>query len=193
MKKIILALVLIFIMYSCVINGIAFAENDVLCEKFVRVHILANSDSPFDQGIKISLRDYIFEKYKNEFATFDTKEKTLEFLKNNQENMEKEINKYLNYMKCDYKGKIEISKGNFQKKAYGNILLPKGIYDSVRITLGKGNGENFFCVMFPPMCIEESVTVDTKLNDIVTEKEEKILSGKITYKSKIAELIKGML
>jgi len=193
MKKIISAAALSFVMCCCIMCGIAFAKNDALCEKFVRVHVLANSDSPFDQGIKIAVRDYIFEKYKNEFAGFNTKEETLVFLNDNCKDIENEINKYLKHMNCDYFGKIVFSKSRFPEKMYGGITLPKGNYDAFKVVLGKGKGKNFFCVMFPPMCVEETITVNTRLNDIVTEEEKKLLSGNITYKFKIAEILKKVI
>ena len=191
MKKISKCFILLTIITGSLFTAVSYAQNEALCNKFLRVHILANSNSSFDQGVKMAVRDYLFKNHENEFSQFKTKEDAMHYINNNKELLENEINEYLNYLSCDYISKIEIKKESFIKKNYENIALPKGNYDAIKITLGSGNGKNFFCVMFPPMCVSDSVVTSVKLNDILTDKESKILSGKIEYKFKILELLKG--
>lgn len=190
MKKGILIFICLFTMYFCITTATTIVKTENLCEKFVRVHVIANSDSAFDQGIKIAVRDYIFEKYKNEFASFDTKEKTLKFIKENSEIITKDVNAYLDSVGCDYTSFVTADYSEFPKKEYGNIVLPKGRYDSFKIILGEGKGKNFFCVMFPPMCVDEGVSTGVKLDDITDEKEKEMLSKKVVYKLRILELFK---
>ncbi|MBE7014838.1 MAG: hypothetical protein E7419_06505 [Ruminococcaceae bacterium] len=169
--------VLITLLLSYITIGVYAGKSDALCDKYVRLHILANSNSPFDQLTKESVKDYLLKNYKNEFSSFKTKEETLKFIAENKNDIKKSIDKFLTEKKTNYTCQIKISKENYKKGSYKNINLPYGSYDSVKILLGKGKGKNLFFIMFPALSIKDNVTV--KFED----------GKKIKYKSKIAELI----
>ena len=133
--------------------------------------------------VKISVRDYLFEHYGEDFSNFKSKKDTLLYLNSHKDEITKRVNDYLIANNIDYRAKTEIVNESFFEKDYGNITLPKGVYDAVIITLGKGEGKNFFFVMFPPMCVDEGITVNTNQSDGGK-------NGKIVYKSKILELFK---
>lgn len=167
----------IILLFSYITIGVYAGKSDALCDKYVRLHILANSNSPFDQMTKESVKNYLLKNFENEFSSFNSKEETLKFIKENKDDIKKSIDNFLNEKKIDYTCQIKISKENYKKGNFKNINLPYGSYDSVKILLGKGKGKNLFFIMFPNLCLKENVTV--KFED----------SKKIKYKSKIAELI----
>ncbi len=179
MKRIFMISLWWFVITFTVVTAVAYAKNDALCDKFVRVHIIANSDTVKDQAIKLATRDYVFKTYEKEFSEFKTKEETLKFIKTNKEEIEKKVNTYLYDNGFEYSAKVIIVKESFPKKEYGGIFLPQGNYDAFKVVLGEGKGKNFFCVMFPPMCVDKGVTVSNGASD------------KIIYKSKIIQMIKG--
>ena len=190
MKKFIHYIFVFTLIYFCLITSVSFAKTDALCDKFLRVHVIANSDSPYDQAVKIMVRDFLFENHKDVFSSFKSKEDAINYLKENLYFLENEANDYLLSISYPYKAKISVEKEAFPKKNYGSITLPKGTYTAFKVTLGNGLGKNFFCVMFPPMCINSSVISDAPLKEITTDKEYKILKNK--YKFKIAdELVSG--
>lgn len=188
MRKIISLLSTVTVMATCLFAGVSAAKNNALCEKFVRVHILANSNSHYDQAMKMAVRDYVFNTYEKEFSKFETKKDSLKYLEENKEKLTDSINDYLLSNGVSYTADTKIVTEDFKRKSYGNITLPGGIYDAVKITLGKGEGRNFFCVMFPPMCIDEGLSVKVKLKDVLTDEENKKVTEKVVYKSKILEL-----
>lgn len=179
MKRIFMISLWWFVITFSIVSAVTYAKNDAVCEKYVRAHIIANSDDVKDQAIKYAIRDYVFDIYEDEFLKFETKKGTLDFINLNKEEIVRKVNDYLFKNGIKYRCKVTVKKEKFSEKKYGNIFLPDGNYDAFKIILGEGKGKNFFCVMFPPMCIDEGVTVSHNP------------SGKIVYKSKILQMIKG--
>jgi len=172
MKKI----VCLCIITALIITAVADAAYISMCDKFVRFHTIANSNSPYDQQVKMQLKDFIFESIGDNLKTCKNKYETLLFLKNNSENIEKQANSYLKEINCPDKATVCIENRWFQRKKYDGFSLPGGEYDSFKITIGKGSGKNFFCVMFPPACISKEMT--KKVNEMLK-------GGKIEYKLKL--------
>lgn len=153
--KIIAVILVIFTILSCVL--VTYADNTVkgISDNIIRLHVIAESDSEEDQAIKLKVRDKLLEymqeelnKTENSF-TRDDSEKIIKSKLPVLEQIAKDILKE--------NGKEEIAKaefGNFPfpTKKYENIELPAGTYNALRITLGKGEGQNWWCVMFPPLC-----------------------------------------
>ena len=167
---------LIVLLLSYITIGVSAGKNDALCDKYVRLHILANSNSPFDQMTKESVKNFLLSHYENEFSSFKTKEDSLKFIKENKDDIKKSIDGFLDERKIGYTSRIEIRKENYKKGDFKIINLPYGCYDSVKILLGTGKGKNLFFIMFPALLIKENVTVKYEG------------SKQIKYKSKIAEL-----
>ena len=119
MKKIILFLMLICYIFT----GIKLAKNDAKMKEYVRLHILANSNTPFDQGVKTRVKGYILNNFKNEFENLKSKEETLEFVKVNKEKLKNEINKFLKESKINYSCDIQSKKEIYKKGKFKNINL----------------------------------------------------------------------
>ena len=134
----------------------------------IRLHVIANSNSPEDQFIKRKIRTEIIDYMnKNSRKTFK-KELHIPELK-------KQITKYLNNKNISYSGKVKYGNYYFPKRTYGDITLPAGKYKALKIILGKGNGSNWWCVLFPPLCVQSKVKKTNK--------------SKLEFRFKIAELI----
>lgn len=133
----------------------------------VRLHIIANSDDEHDQEIKLLVRDAILFEQKEIFA--DGIKKTLN--KEEKEKIEKTATKILAEHGVSYGASVEMGNYYFPTKKYENITLPAGNYDAVRVVLGKGIGQNWWCVMYPPLCFNDSAigTADKKSLDILRE------------------------
>jgi len=111
-----------------------------LAENIVRLHIIANSDSQEDQSLKLALRDRLLKESKST----DTLLTDEEILLHCQDEVEAQG--------YDYPVSLQRGYFNFPKKRYDNLTLPAGNYNAVRIIIGNGQGENWWCVMYPPLC-----------------------------------------
>ncbi len=181
--SIILALIfsvlLSFTSFSAYCNEI---ENGVL-----RLHILANSDSDKDQALKLAVRDSILENSENIFESASNKE---DALKNAKENLPKIINtarKTIKEYGYDYSVLGEVEKCYFNTRVYDNFTLPAGYYDAVRIKIGSAKGKNWWCVLFPEVCISASANLKDTLSDGSVEKIENPQNYKVKFK--VVEII----
>lgn len=144
----------------------------------VRLHIIANSDSETDQSVKLMVRDEIIERQKQIFPDGiprDLNEKQKAKIKQIAENV------------CGYEVRVERGNFYFPTKIYGNITLPAGEYDAIRVVLGEGKGKNWWCVMYPPLCFVESAMGEM---DVENQKILKHNIGKNAYEIISDESIK---
>lgn len=183
---------------------------DKVKNSLIRFHVIANSDNDKDQKLKLKVRDAVLDYLYPTLNKSQSIDETRNIIKNNMNNvkvMAEDIIKKNNY---NYSVKVMLSRENFPEKAYGNIILPQGNYEAFRIIIGSGQGHNWWCVMFPPLCfVDESKAVveydktkekietaedDNKENYINTRdnkgKEES--HKKIEYKFKILEIFERL-
>jgi len=131
-------------------------------------------------------------------SEFESKEEAILFVKNNLYNIKNEVEKILNDNGFEYSSKIEVGKSYFPTKHYSDISLPQGKYDAIRIYLGEAQGENWWCVMFPPLCFIDSNAIleDKKIlkDNLSTEGYELISenTNEVKIKFKIIEIIEGL-
>lgn len=129
-----------------------------LSESVFRLHIIANSDSSADQELKLKVRDKIIE-YMNTLTSSSSDKKDVISMVNNHLDSFKEI--ALNTIKengYNYDVNIEIGNFHFPTKSYGDISFPAGNYDALKIEIGDAIGQNWWCVLFPPLCFVNSST-----------------------------------
>ena len=150
MKKFITLLAVTAIMLFLLV-GYSTSVNSNLSQNIVRLHVLANSDSEEDQTLKLKVRDAILEHSRNNFTKKDEVEFQLEEYKKIAEKV---------ISKNGYTYPVEVEYGNFKfpTKEYKNLTLPAGVYDAVRVKIGNAQGQNWWCVMFPPLCFVDGTT-----------------------------------
>lgn len=122
-------------------------------EKAFRLHILANSDSAEDQEIKYEIRDYILSDLDYIFGSCNSKDETKALAERNIDFISEKVNEQLRLSGCEYRAECSVGKCSFGTRKYGDYTLPAGEYDALKITLGKGEGHNWWCVLFPSLCI----------------------------------------
>lgn len=158
----------------------------------VRLHILANSDSEKDQAVKLLVRDALL-KSNNELLSSDitTENAEVYFIKNKDELL-KIAEKTLTENGFDYNVEISLDKEYFSTRRYGELIFPAGEYTSLKVILGEGNGHNWWCVMFPPLCVPAADDVETnnKTTEYLTPMGEKVVNGgnKYIIKFKLLEI-----
>ncbi|MEG1954291.1 MAG: stage II sporulation protein R [Hydrogenoanaerobacterium sp.] len=189
MKKIELAVLAALVMsvISCSFTSFASACGAVRDET-IRLHILANSDTDADQALKLMVRDAVLAEADKAFGKSTTKE---EALLNAQAGMGEIISTAEDVLRnngCNDEVRAELTNMFFTTRQYGSVVMPAGCYDAVRVYIGEGKGRNWWCVMFPPMCLPAA-----KAGASVTEKspqqlaaEAVLIEAKPEYKAKLA-------
>ncbi len=145
------------------IIGITFIGTQVkgeqsipLQDSVLRLHVLANSDSPTDQALKLEVKDHVVKYMKNEFSnTEDIEEARLKAEKAVPE-IKKVAQEIIAAYGYDYPVEVRVGEYAFPTKSYGNLVFPSGEYQAVRIIIGEGAGKNWWCVLFPPLCMVSS-------------------------------------
>jgi stage II sporulation protein R len=159
--------------------------------------VLANSDSKEDQELKLKVRDQVINSLKNKLENSKNKEETKKILISNLDNIRKISEKIITENNYNYSVKVLIANDNFPTKEYGDIKLPAGNYETLKIIIGNGEGHNWWCVIFPPLCFlditKKTVPNDLKnnLKNILPEKEYKLISSNnfpVKVKFKIMEV-----
>ena len=129
-----------------------------LSDSVLRLHIIANSDSSTDQELKLKVRDNIIEYINTLTSSYSDKKDVISMVNNHLDSF-KEI--ALNTIKengYNYDVNIEIGNFHFPTKSYGDISFPAGNYDALKIEIGDAIGQNWWCVLFPPLCFVNSST-----------------------------------
>lgn len=185
--KIFVPLFLVFVfVFSYIAPFIETSEN--ISDQVFRLHILANSDSAEDQQLKLKVRDEILKKGETVFASSNSLEETIELCKNNIALFQQTAEQCLKDNGSDYEVKVYVDKEYFNTREYDEITLPSGIYNALKIEIGQGKGHNWWCVMFPAICLS-SVT-DDELNKYLSEDEQKLVNSESKYevRFKIVEI-----
>ena len=170
-----------------------FSDNcNSIRSKMLRMHVVANSDSQQDQKLKLKVRDAVLEAGKEYFdgsVDVSQAEQILSPKVNELTEVAKEVIKENGF---DYDVTVKIGKANFPTRIYeeSQITLPAGEYEAVNVIIGEGKGHNWWCVMFPPMCLPAAEN-DIQIEDVLTDDELKIVQSdsKLEPRFKIIELI----
>jgi stage II sporulation protein R len=139
----------------------------------VRLHILASSDSAEDQALKLTVRDRILEKYGKALSLSKTKEDAKTYAEELLPEIEKDTELYLAQLgkPCDISARLEYEW--FDTRIYENFTLPCGYYCSLTVAIGEGKGKNWWCVMYPPLCLDACISDAT---DRYTNEERRLIS-----------------
>lgn len=164
-------------------TGFSGACEDIQ-DKVFRLHILANSDSDEDQELKLKVRDEITAYTEKLFANCKTKEESIETAKKNIENIISKANETVKKYGYNYTVDAYITNMSFDTRVYDDFTLPAGKYDALRIVIGEGKGHNWWCVLYPAVCVPSAQDdISTALNknetDIVTDSDKYIVKFKI--------------
>lgn len=195
--KRIFIILLLFILYTF-ISAFSYANtisSDIENSVF-RLHILANSDSEEDQNLKLVVRDNVLEYMKLISTDITNKAEAINLMNEHLDEFKMIAIQTIHEQGYDYDVNLSIGKYDFPTKTYGDISLPAGMYDALRIEIGEAKGHNWWCVMFPTLCFvdvssgvldnDSKAVLESNLND----EEYDLVSGDsiaINFKFKIVE------
>lgn len=177
--------------------AVGMARFDAACDGLrancLRMHILANSDSPADQQLKLKVRDAVLSQSRTLFENAGGQKEALAIARDNIDSITKTAQKVCDRANSGYKVTATVKKEYFETREYENFTLPAGEYEAVRILIGKAQGKNWWCVMYPAVCVGSS-SAKKNIKAAAGKNAAKVASGKGQYKIKfkIVEMYEGV-
>ncbi|MBR1763750.1 MAG: stage II sporulation protein R [Eubacterium sp.] len=160
--------------------------SESISNKVFRLHILANSDEKYDQELKLKVRDKILSLSKELYNDCESVDEAINVSKDNLDLFRETAQKVIAFYGFEYEARPYVTKEYFNTRKYDNFSLPAGIYDCLKIEIGQGKGKNWWCVMFPSVCIS-GCTDD--FNGVLTEDERRMIEeDKYIVKFKAVEI-----
>lgn len=179
-----LSVILLLLAVTLVIAIIPTEAEAAIYEDTVRLHIRARSDSEKDQQIKLEIRDRVLDNF-SVSATPCNKNEAVMAISASTDEIKAAVDGWLRELGCDYECEVKICEEWFDTRDYGEFSLPAGEYTSLLIELGGGEGANWWCVMYPPMCRDVAVGGAT----LTKEENALVFGGKYSAKFKLLELV----
>lgn len=161
---------------------IATSEN--ISDKILRLHIIANSDSTEDQDLKLKVKNDFLENTADLFVG-QTLDENIEIAKENIDYIERICNTCIEQNGYDYEAEVTVDREYFDTRVYDDFTLPAGVYNSIRITIGQGNGHNWWCIVFPSVCLS---ACSKSMDDYLTDEEMELVGDGYTPKFKVIEI-----
>ena len=200
-----LSLIFLLITIFIFISARSYSKNMFknISNNFLRLHVIANSDSTEDQILKYKIRDAVIDYMKPYFSNINTKNDALNILNLQKNNINDLATKITTENGYNYPVNVSIGNFYFPTKEYSEIILPEGYYDALKIELGNAKGQNWWCVMFPSLCIiysnnlSFSESSEQLLQENLSEEELSIISNTnttpdIKIKFKLIELFENL-
>lgn len=141
-----------FLIAACFWGGTLIADRQRLREELVRLHVVGASDNAQDQQIKLQVKDAVAEYLRTAMEDIADVDQAKEYLQENLPKIALVANKTLERLGCDADAVVTFCQEEFGKRVYDTFTLPAGVYDALRITIGEGEGKNWWCVVFPTLC-----------------------------------------
>ncbi len=153
----------------------------------LRIHILADSDSEADQNLKLKVRDEILRFTDGLYSDVKSKEEAIEITNEHIDEIVATAENTLKANGCKKSVKAEILDMNFNTRYYEDITMPSGNYTALRVTIGSGEGKNWWCVMYPSLCLYTASDAKS-LEDELTDKQYEVITQKPKYEFKFKVL-----
>ena len=183
--------ILAAMLIACAIPTEADAE---IYSDTLRLHILAASDSDEDQALKLRVRDGILTEYSAQLSEVTDLEDARATLEARLPDIVATAERIVAEAGYDYTVTASLGEEWYDTRDYGEVSLPRGVYTSLIIRIGNGQGRNWWCVMYPPMCLD--LATDAPSDDWTsgyTGEELSLISGKYRVKFKLLELISDFI
>ena len=196
-----LTLITFLLMAFIIVSAMSYvsAVSNNISNSVFRLHVIANSDSNEDQNLKYIVRDNLIQYMNTLTKNITSKDEAIKLAKEHEQDFYNIAVKTIKDNGYDYDVKIEIGNSYFPTKYYGDISLPAGYYDALKVEIGESAGQNWWCVMFPPLCFVDMSTGivpdESKhtMKDNLPEEEYALISdngnnSSLNFKFKLIEL-----
>ena len=175
MKKILKRIVSCACISGCIWAWGLISDRQTLHDEILRLHVVADSDSEEDQAIKLRVRDAVIESISSDLQNIGDMDQARAYIRENLPKIQQAANDALSALGCEDTAVATVREEIFDTRVYDTFSLPAGIYEALRITIGSGEGRNWWCVAFPTLCIPatsqgfEEVAVSAGFSETLTE------------------------
>ena len=156
MKIMFKRLVFLAVLVCCFYTGALLADKEKLHDELIRLHVVAASDSVEDQAIKLQVRDAVIGSLQQAMADATDIAQAKEYIQDHFPQIEAAANAVLKELGSEDLATVSFMEEAFPVREYDTFTLPSGVYESLRITIGEGQGKNWWCVVFPSLCFQSS-------------------------------------
>lgn len=157
-----------------------FSSDKAFAQNLIRLHVVAHSNSPKDQDLKLVVRDAVLQATKSILQETQDKQHAYSLLREHKDTIQNLAQDVVFSQGFDYPVQIVMGHFQFPHRDYGNLAVPRGFYDAVRVEIGNANGDNWWCVLFPPLCLAELEGADQNLVKV----EKKATGQRFVFRSK---------
>ncbi len=166
----------------CIIATVSF-ENSCkgIREEVLRLHVIANSDEDYDQELKLKVRDAVLLSGEAIFSGSEDIISAEGKIADKTDVLKAAAEETIENLGYDYDVKIELARSYFPTRIYDELTLPAGYYKAVRIVIGEGKGKNWWCIMFPPLCLPAATSDREVISEYLSEKEMDIVTSNPKY------------
>jgi stage II sporulation protein R len=178
MRKLWKRIIFILLIVATFWLGTVVSDKQKIQDNLLRLHVIANSDSVEDQSIKLQVRDAITQKLEDAMAEFKDIDSAKAYIQENLGELQKVANDVLIEAGDKCRAVVTLAKSAFPQRDYETFSLPAGVYESLRVTIGDGEGQNWWCVVFPSLCV--SATTDGFEDTAVSAGFSDRLAGTLT-------------
>ena len=161
MKKAFKRVILCFSLVCGILAGTLISDRQALQQELIRLHVVGASDSSFDQTVKLRVRDAVLESIGRAMASAGDARAAEAYLMENLPRIQQAANETLRILGVSDRAVVTLCKEAFDTRVYDTFTLPAGIYEALRVTIGEGEGHNWWCVAFPTLCLP-AVTRDVE-------------------------------
>lgn len=153
MLKLLKVVVAFLVLAAVVYMGGVIRDRKTLNEEILRLHVVADSDSDADQAVKLKVRDAVLATLEETVSEVENKDETQQLIAGKLAELETVANAVLDIEGVSDRATVSLVVEEFPTRAYDTFTLPAGVYDSLRVTIGSGEGKNWWCVVFPNLCV----------------------------------------
>lgn len=168
MKKICITFCVLLILIATVLTAYNFSGGQSADSQYLRIHVRANSNSDYDQSIKYIVKDEVVEFITPYVAQCTTKERAMQVIGGITDGIEDVCDATLKRLGVNYTAHAEVREEYFPTRVYDGTTLEAGQYDALIVELGEGEGDNWWCVIYPPLCFT-SATADVEYRSIIQD------------------------
>jgi len=166
---------------------------DGVRERVVRLHVLANSDSEEDQALKLKVRDAVVQTAAGWMDTAADTEEALALAREELPRLQQAAERVVTEAGYTYPVQVELCETYFTTRQYDTVTLPAGWYQAVRVSIGEAKGQNWWCVVYPPMCASAATGRDV-LADVLTGGQQQLVQERrYVVKFKVVEWFETVL
>ena len=196
----VLLLLIVFVCFSAYFYVTAVSSG--ISDSVFRLHVIANSDSDEDQALKLKVRDSLLEYMKSLCSSTSSKEEAMRIANEHIDDFTKIAQDVIAQNGYNYSVDVSVGSCDFPTKEYGDVALPAGTYDALRVKIGSASGHNWWCVMFPPLCfvdVSSGIVPDESkeiLHDTMSDEEYDLVTSsdsdsELTFKFKLVEFFEN--